>query len=43
VNGNNLWMDAVALEIVSVGIAFKQLPDGEDALIGWDTSLLSAT
>jgi hypothetical protein len=33
VNGNTLWMDVVALEIVSVGIAFKQLPDGKDALI----------
>jgi hypothetical protein len=33
VNGNTLWMDTVALEIVSVGIAFTQLPDGEDAPI----------
>jgi hypothetical protein len=34
-NGNTLWMDTVALEIASVGVAFKQLPDGKDAPIGY--------
>jgi hypothetical protein len=40
-NGNTLWMDAVPLEILSVGIAIKQLPETKDAPMG--TSSLSAT
>jgi hypothetical protein len=34
-NGNTLWMDAVALEIASVGISFKHLDDSEEVPIGY--------
>lgn len=34
-NGNTLWMDAVALEITAVKVSFKTLDDGEDAPVGY--------
>jgi hypothetical protein len=34
-NGNTLWMDAVALEIASVGVSFKHLDDGEEVPVGY--------
>jgi hypothetical protein len=34
-NSNNHWMDAAALEIVTVGIAFKQLSDRDNVPIGY--------
>jgi hypothetical protein len=34
-NSNHHWMDAAALEIVTVGIAFKQLSDRDNVPVGY--------
>ena len=34
-NGNTLWADAIAKEMKNVRVAFKILPDGEKAPIGY--------
>jgi hypothetical protein len=34
-NGNSLWMDAVALEMVAVKVSFKTLDDGDNVPVGY--------
>jgi len=34
-NGNTLWADAIAKEMKNVRVAFKILPDGQTAPIGY--------
>lgn len=34
-NGNRFWQDAIALEMVNVGVAFEVLDEGKPAPIGW--------
>ena len=35
-NGNTMWKDALALEMINVGVAFEILEEGQMAPLGWN-------
>jgi hypothetical protein len=34
-NENTFWKDAIAMEMLNIGVAFEVLPDGQKAPVGW--------